>query len=214
MVEHALRKTTPAANIQAQTAEQQFQMADEGKAPAIVAAADGRPIRMPERPGANVKDRALKDPAQKGRAPIPPTTPPATGPAASPPANATPTKLLNEAAGQGATEQPLGDTAQIGFELGETALSGGALAILDRMQVAVKTAPVTIVLVARERENLDPAQRARLLDQRITGLITALASRGIPAANLTVVWRPERTDPTIHRGPPGLQIIARLRVGG
>lgn len=170
--------------IQTQTAEQQFKLAASGQLPALVEAASRSTANLPT-----------------------------SGPARPAAPSQTPSLSLNGADGGGSI-QSAGDTAQVGFEIGNPALTGGALAIIDRVPVAAKTAPVTLVLVTRERENLDPAQRARLLDQRIDNLLTALASRGIPPANVTVTWRPERTDATIHRGPPGLQIIARLKVGG
>lgn len=173
--------------IQTETAEQQFALAADGKLPRLVEAAAGRPGTA-----------AGASPANAGQ----PIVAAAGG-----------TQVLNPETDTAPTPVQ-GDSAQVGFELGDPALSGGALSIVDRIPTAIKSAPVTIVMVARERENLDPAQRARLLDQRIENLLTALATRGIPPANVTITWRPERTDPTIHRGPPGLQIVARLKVGG
>jgi curli biogenesis system outer membrane secretion channel CsgG len=171
--------------IQTRTAEEQFKLAAEGKLPALVEAAGRSTSRTAEPKAKKKSDKA----------------------------NAKPSRSLNEGSGDGSA-QSASDTAQVGFDVGNPALVGGAMAIIDKIPVAVKSAPVTLVLVARERENLDPAQRARLLDQRIDNLLTALANRGIPPANVTITWRPERTDATIYRGPPGLQIIARLKVGG
>ena len=176
--------------IQTLTAEQQYRLASEGRLPELASAAErtATPADVPTGPYAPAERPALQT-----------LRPGAT--------------TLNESR-EANPLQTAGDTAQVGFEVGDASLSGGALAIIDRIPVAVQTAPVTIMLVARDRETMDPVQRNRLLDQRVANLMTALAARGIPSANVTITWRPDTTDTTIHRGPPGLQIIARLKVSG
>jgi hypothetical protein len=112
------------------------------------------------------------------------------------------------------TEKPAsvpGQGAQIPFEIGDPNLAGPAQAILDRIARA-NGGTFTLNLVTRESENLDPAQRGRLLDQRLSNLITALANRGVPLAAMSVIWRPEATDQTIYRDGPGIQVLARVKI--
>jgi hypothetical protein len=70
------------------------------------------------------------------------------------------------------------------------------------------------MILGRDTENFDPGKRDALIDQRIAAITSALASRGIAPAAVQVVWRPEPSDTSIHRDGPGLQELARLRVGG
>jgi hypothetical protein len=69
------------------------------------------------------------------------------------------------------------------------------------------------VLVARDTENWDARKRDELTDQRIAAVTSALANRGVPAGAISVTWRPDAADTSIHRDGPGLQEIAKLRVG-
>ena len=47
-----------------------------------------------------------------------------------------------------------------------------------------------------------------------TAVTAALASRGIAPGAIQITWRPDPADTSIHRDGPGLQEIAKLRVGG
>lgn len=104
----------------------------------------------------------------------------------------------------------VGRTVQIPFETGEAKLAGPAQVILD--SIAGMSGQVQIVLVTRESEKLDPAQRTRLADQRIASLVSGLRSQGLPPGAISIIWRPEPTDATIYRDGPGVQAVARLQI--
>ncbi|MFM7029301.1 MAG: CsgG/HfaB family protein [Chakrabartia sp.] len=128
---------------------------------------------------------------------------------------AAPAPRLPEAASLNAQTQGTADSSgqmvQIPFEIGDPNLAGPAQAILDRIAKA-GSGGLQLNLVSRDSENLDPSQRSRLLDQRLSNLFTALANRGVPLAAMTVVWRPEVTDQTIYRDGPGIQVLARVKI--
>ena len=129
---------------------------------------------------------------------------------AAPPVPAGATSL-NSGASSGAAVT--GKMLQIPFEFGDVALGGGAQAVLDQIVAAAKgNGPVDVVLVARDTENWDPTKRDTLTDQRLAAVIAALTSRGIAAGGITVSWRPDRADTSIHRDGPGLQEIVRIQV--
>jgi hypothetical protein len=69
-----------------------------------------------------------------------------------------------------------------------------------------------VALTTRDSESTFPAQRTRLLDERIAGLIAALGARGISAAAISVEWRPDNADSTIYRQGAGLQALARIKI--
>jgi hypothetical protein len=99
---------------------------------------------------------------------------------------------------------------QIPFEVGEAKLAGPAQVILDSL--AGISGQIQIVLVTRDSENLDPTQRARLTDQRISNLASALRGQGVPLSAMSIIWRPGSTDATIYREGPGAQALARLKI--
>ncbi|MDP9607403.1 UNVERIFIED_ORG: curli biogenesis system outer membrane secretion channel CsgG [Variovorax paradoxus] len=107
-----------------------------------------------------------------------------------------------------------GSSVQIPFEFGAAALTGGTLNLLDQIAAAAAKAPTEVVLVARDTENWDAGKRDLLTDQRIGVVTTALASRGLAPGGISVTWRPDKADTSIHRDGPGLQEIAKLRVQG
>ncbi|MFA6114187.1 MAG: CsgG/HfaB family protein [Sphingomonas sp.] len=102
---------------------------------------------------------------------------------------------------------------QVPFEVGSAELAGAALALVDRIVVAQATGPVEVAIVARDTETPDPGKRDALADQRIAALIAALAARGIAAGAVTLLWRADSAESAVHRNAPGLQDIARLRIG-
>lgn len=104
----------------------------------------------------------------------------------------------------------VGRMVQIPFEIGEAKLAGPAQVILD--SIGSMSGQIQIALITRESEKIDPAQRARLTDQRIANLVAALRSQGIPSAAISIAWRPEPTDTTIYRDGPGIQTVARLKI--
>lgn len=107
-----------------------------------------------------------------------------------------------------------GMTQQLPFEFGATALGGSALALVDQIAAAAKKGPTEVVLVARDTESWDGRKRDDLTNQRIAAFTSALANRGIAPAAVSVTWRPDAADSSIHRDGPGLQEIAKLRIGG
>ena len=111
-----------------------------------------------------------------------------------------------------ATSSATGELLQVGFEFADTALTGGAQSVLDQIAQRASEGPINVMVVARDTENWEPAMRDSLLDQRLTALISALANRGVPPAGISVTWRPDRSDTSIHRDGPGLQEIARIQV--
>jgi curli biogenesis system outer membrane secretion channel CsgG/outer membrane protein OmpA-like peptidoglycan-associated protein len=127
----------------------------------------------------------------------------------SPPAAAV-ASPLNEANGAGAAGS--GSELQIGFEFGDANLMANAQAVLDQIAQMAPGTSVSVMLIARDTENWDPARRDALLDQRMATLMAALANRGISPSAVTVTWRPAASDSTIHRDGPGFQEIARIHV--
>ncbi|MEI6485310.1 MAG: CsgG/HfaB family protein [Sphingomonadales bacterium] len=99
-------------------------------------------------------------------------------------------------------------TVQIPFEIGEAKLAGPAQVILGSL--AGMSGQIQIVLVTRDSENLDPTQRARLTDQRISNLASALRGQGVALSAMSITWRPGSTDATIYREGPGAQALAKL----
>ncbi|RYF83389.1 MAG: hypothetical protein EOO29_03540 [Comamonadaceae bacterium] len=107
-----------------------------------------------------------------------------------------------------------GVAAQVGFDVGSSALAGGALASVDQIAAAARKGPTDFVLVARDTENWDARRRDALTQERIAAVTTALASRGIAPGAIAVTWRPDAAESGIHRADSGLQYLARLRVQG
>jgi len=130
-------------------------------------------------------------------------------------ASASPARSSGEAvnaASQTGTRLSSG-AVQIGFEFGSNQLSGATMALLDQIAVAAKAGPADVVLVARDNEVWDAGKRDALTDQRMAAFTSALANRGIAPAAIAVTWRPDAADASIHRDGPGLQEIAKLRIG-
>lgn len=114
----------------------------------------------------------------------------------------------------GASASSSGADVQVGFEFGSAQLGGEALSRVDQIAEASKKGGANVLIVARDTENLDPGKRDALTDQRIAAITSALASRGVAPAAVRVIWRPAPSDTSIHRDGPGMQELARLRVGG
>ncbi|MBS0427180.1 MAG: hypothetical protein JSR41_07820, partial [Proteobacteria bacterium] len=104
--------------------------------------------------------------------------------------------------------------SQITFDIGSSTLGGAAMSTLDQIAALARKQNVDITLAARDTENWDARKRDGLIDERVSAVVGALASRGIAPGAVAVVWRPDPADTSIHRGEPGLQVIARLRVAG
>ncbi|HEX7710866.1 MAG TPA: CsgG/HfaB family protein [Sphingomonadaceae bacterium] len=107
-----------------------------------------------------------------------------------------------------------GSDVQVGFEFGSAQLMGDSLAKIDQIAAAAKTGAINVMIVAHDTENLDPGKRVALTWQRIAAITSALASRGIAPGAVQVTWQPDASDTSIHRDGPGMQELARLKVGG
>ncbi len=114
----------------------------------------------------------------------------------------------------GAAASTSGSDISIGFEFGSNQLGGDALSRLDQITAAAKQGGVNVLLVSRETESFDPGKRDALTNQRIDAITSALASRGIAPGAVRIIWRPDPADTSIHRDGPGMQELARLRIGG
>ena len=145
------------------------------------------------------------------RVSTPKPAPTATSPQTEAPRATTSEKKSLNSDTSGQAEQA-GEIIQIPFDINDAKLSIPAQSVLDRLSTALTRGPVSLVLVARDSEKLDPAQRSRLLDERLSSLVAALSSRGIPAKSLSMTWRPAATDTTIYRDGPGVQLLARIKI--
>jgi curli biogenesis system outer membrane secretion channel CsgG len=116
-------------------------------------------------------------------------------------------------AGNGAAAAS-GSDIQVSFEFGSSVLMGEALARIDRIATAARQSGVSVLITARDTENFEPGKRDALTRERIAAITSALVSKGIAPGAVQVTWRPDPADTSIHRDGPGLQEIARLKVGG
>lgn len=105
-----------------------------------------------------------------------------------------------------------GGQIQIGFEFGDATFMASAQAALDRIATLAAAGGVDVVLVARDTEAWDPAKRDALIEQRLAAVVAALSNRGLPVGGVSVTWRPDKADTSVHRDGPGLQEIAKIRV--
>ena len=219
--------------VQPQTSEEIFaQMTRDGQAAMDGNAPVGPMAEAPQQPmlpaapmsRASVPARPEPQPAPTpapvmapARAPAPARVstpkpaPTATGPQTEVPRAAASEKKSLNSDTNGQAEQA-GEIIQIPFDINDAKLSIPAQSVLDRLSTALTRGPVSLVLVARDSEKLDPAQRSRLLDQRLSSLVAALSSRGIPVTSLSMTWRPAATDATIYRDGPGVQLLARVKI--
>jgi curli biogenesis system outer membrane secretion channel CsgG len=219
--------------VQPQTSEEIFaQMTRDGQAAMDGNASVGPMAEAPQQPmlpaapmsRASVPARPEPQPAPTpapvmapARAPAPSRVstpkpaPTATSPQTEVPRAAAAEKKSLNSDTSGQAEQA-GEIIQIPFDINDAKLSIPAQSVLDRLSTALTRGPVSLVLVARDSEKLDPAQRSRLLDQRLSSLVAALSSRGIPATSLSMTWRPTATDTTIYRDGPGVQLLARIKI--
>jgi outer membrane protein OmpA-like peptidoglycan-associated protein len=107
-----------------------------------------------------------------------------------------------------------GSDVQIGFEFGSAQLMGESMARIDQIAAAAKGGAVSVMIIAHDTETFDPGKRAALTWQRIAAITSALASRGVAPGAVQVTWQPDASDTSIHRDGPGMQELARLKVGG
>lgn len=160
----------------------------------------------PEVPAATAKRPSGTTPPGGPTAPVKPA-------AAKPPAPATQVSAKPIQGSAVKLVQGPASTFAITFELGASNLAAGAQPILDRVTAAIRLGSVVnLTLLSPDSEKLEPSQRNRVLDQRLSSLAVALAARGIPAGLVLITWRPSIADSTIYREGSGQQLIARLRI--
>jgi hypothetical protein len=194
--------------IQPKTSEQLFiEMAQisAGAAASTAPAPGVAPVRPPSVPATPLPAK----PAVLAGPPAAPRPTPNSAPSPAAPPKPDPRGVSLNAvsdSGQAAAVRMV----QIPFEVGEAKLAGPAQVILDSL--AGISGQIQIVLVTRDSENLDPTQRARLTDQRISNLASALRGQGVPLSAMSIIWRPGSTDATIYREGPGAQALARLKI--
>lgn len=160
---------------------------------------------IPEFSADQLRGRALAEP-QRQRPALPGPVSLLPGAPSAPAPSAT----LNDVSTSG--DAPSGAMLQLGFEFGDTALMGNAQAVLDQIVLQAARGPVNVMIIARETENWDPAKRDSLIDARMAAIVSALANRGIPPGGISVTWRPDKADTSIHRDGPGMQEIARIQI--
>ncbi len=108
---------------------------------------------------------------------------------------------------------PLGADVQIVFEVGSDTLSGAASALAERIAADAARGPVSVTLLARDTETIEPAKRTALTERRLAALSTALARRGIDPASISIIWRPAPADTSLPSAGAGLLRLAQLRIG-
>lgn len=170
---------------------------------------------IPDLPADQLRGRALRQPAANGASatsdvPRPMEEAEPRGLSGPPGASLNqPTVGNGPPASAGAAS---GEAVQVLFEFGDVTLTGVGQAVLDRVAQEAAAGPAELMIVARDTENWDPAKRDSLLDQRIAAVMSVLANRGVPIGGITVIWRPDRSDTSIHRDGPGRQEIAKIQV--
>jgi len=108
---------------------------------------------------------------------------------------------------------PVAGTRQLAFEIGSSALPGAAVSAIERVVGdAAQGAVARLQLLARDTENLPPAQRRELAEQRARVVTEALAARGVAPSRVSIHWLPSSTEAAITRHSPGYQLVATLRI--
>jgi curli biogenesis system outer membrane secretion channel CsgG len=182
--------------------------------PVAVPPADGKRPKPPSPPPIPKPEFTLAPEATVTRsaaaAPVAPAAPP---PAAPKPAvvQSGPT-LLNAATGGGAGQATDASALQVQFEFGAVSIASASISAIDAIAARWQRGAVNVTLVARDIENLDPAKRDALIEQRLAILLFALERKGVPKAAVRTIWRPARNDASIYRDGPGLQEIAKIRL--
>lgn len=139
---------------------------------------------------------------------------PAAAPALAVPApTVTPAPVggpLNSVEAKGASNNS--DLVIVPFEFGDVSIGGATQSLLDQIAQMAAKGSVEVMIVARDTENFDSGKRDALLDQRLAIIVASLSNRGIAPGAITVTWRPDKADTSIHPDGPGRQEIARLTV--
>jgi outer membrane protein OmpA-like peptidoglycan-associated protein len=101
---------------------------------------------------------------------------------------------------------------EIPFDITVGELSSAGRQSLQRVVESQKRERVTVTLVARVAENITPAQRRSLAEQRASAVKAALDAEGVPTARVSVTWLPDPSDSGMVADGPGMQVVGRLTV--
>ena len=160
---------------------------------------------------ADDKKTESKKPDDKAAVPVPAPVNKPTAPSVMPPKDdtksGTPVNALST------SSAGVGGALGVGFEINSPAMVGaGNGALTAVIKAAVEgSQDVLVELLARESENLPPAQRQQLIQARIKTFTDALAARGIAPSRIAVNWTAEANAP-IERQGAGMQLLARVTV--
>lgn len=155
----------------------------------------------------SVEERIAAASASAPPPPVAPASVAAPAPVAAPPPVTGP---LNSLEASGASNNA--DRVIVPFEFGDVSVGGAAQSLLDQIAQLAAKGSVEVMIVARDTENFDSGKRDALLDQRIAIIVASLSNRGIAPGAISVSWRPDKADTSIHPDGPGRQEIARLMV--
>jgi hypothetical protein len=101
---------------------------------------------------------------------------------------------------------------EIPFDITVGELSSVGRQSLQRVIDAQKRERVTVTLVARVGENITPAQRRTLAEQRANAVKVALEAQGVSGNRVAVTWMPDPSDSGMVADGPGMQVVGRLTV--
>ena len=102
----------------------------------------------------------------------------------------------------------------VAFQFGSVTINGSSMSVLDQIVEAAKTGSVEVVVQAPDTEVWDPQKRESLTIDRVRAISFALVYRGIAPAAVNVTWKPDPSDMNIRRDSPGLQVVAKIKIGG
>lgn len=165
---------------------------------------------VPDLPADQLRGRSLRMIAPTGEAGAyigPVAGAPVGGQAAAPVEGGQSLNALTSSSGGNDNKQ-----MELGFEFGDPALMSSGLATLGQIVSQLANSDVELTLMARDSETWDAAKRDGLTDQRIAAIVNQLAARGVPTSQISITWRPDKSDTSIHRGSPGMQEIAKLKI--
>lgn len=98
------------------------------------------------------------------------------------------------------------------FTFGTDSMIPSASASISRIAQTAAKSPVNVELLAQDSENWDPSKRNDLVSARLSAFLKALSAAGLDSSHVSVVWRPDATDGSIHHDGPGYQKVADLLI--
>ena len=100
------------------------------------------------------------------------------------------------------------------FQFGSVTIGGASMSMLDQIVEAAKVGSVEVLVQAPDTEVWDPQKRENLTIDRVRAISFALVYRGIAPAAVNVTWKPDASDTNVRRSAPGLQTVAKIKIGG